>query len=319
MKAIRIHAWGSNDVVKLEQVELPRLQNDEVMVEVHAAGVNPIDYKVREGYFSSFMKDCFPFALGWDFSGVITEVNSTNTAFKKGDAVFGLIRFPQPAGTFAEYTTAPIIEICHKPTNINHLQAAATPLVSLTAWQGLFEYANLQSNQTILIHAAAGAVGQFAVQFAVWKGAKVIANASKASEELLKSQGVQQCIDYKSQRFDELVKAVDVVFDPIGGDNALRSLDVLKSGGKLITLLRTSQDEITQKAKAKNIDVHFMIVKPNGEQLREIAHLINDQVITAPMTKAFPLAEMKAALDCVQNGGVHGKVVIDIKTSAASL
>lgn len=319
MKAIRIHAWGTNDVVKLEQVDAPVLQADEVLVEVHAAGVNPIDYKVREGYFSAFMKDCFPFAMGWDFSGVVTQVNSANTTFKKGDAVFGLIRFPQPAGTFAEFTAAPILEICHKPNNIDHLQAAATPLVSLTAWQGLFEHANLQANQTVLIHAAGGAVGQFAVQFARWKGATVLANASQTSESLLKSQGVQQFIDYKSQRFDDLVKEVDVVFDPIGGENALRSLNVLKPGGKLITLLRASQEEITEKAKTKNIDVNFMIVKPNGEQLREIAHLINDNIIKTPVLKAFPLEETKAALDCVQSGNSQGKVVIKIKTGAVSL
>lgn len=310
MKAIRIHAWGSNEVVKLEQVDVPTLRDGEVLVAVHAAGVNPIDYKVREGYFASFMKDCFPFPMGWDFSGVVT--NSTNTTFKKGDAVFGLIRFPQPAGTFAEFTTAPIIEICHKPSNIDHLQAAATPLVSLTAWQGLFEHANLQANQTVLIHAAGGAVGQFAVQFAHWKGAKIYANASQSSEDLLKSQGIQQFIDYKSQRFDDLVKDVDVVFDPIGGDNALRSLNVLKPGGKLISLLRNSQDEITEKAKAKDIDVNFMIVKPNGEQLREIAHLINDGVIKTPVINAFSLEETKAALDWVQSGKSQGKVVIKI-------
>lgn len=313
MKAVRIHEWGNVEVVKLEKIETPTLKEDELLVAVHAAGINPIDWKVREGYFSTFMKDCFPFPMGWDFSGVVVDIRSSTSTYKIGDEVFGLIRFPQPAGTFAEYVAAPIAQVSHKPKKFNHIQAAATPLVSLTAWQALFEYADIQPNQKVLIHAAGGAVGQFAVQFAKYKGAKVIANASNATKELLISYGVDQFIDYKSEKFENLTKDIDVVLDPLGGAHSLRSLSVLKQGGKLIPLLRANEQEITEKAKEKDIHVTFMIVKPNGNQLNEIAHLIDDGLIQIAIEKTFPLEDVKSALNLVQTGHSHGKVVLKIK------
>lgn len=313
MKAIRIHQWGNLEVVKLEQAPTPVLNNNEVLIEVHAASVNPIDCKVRIGYLSALLTDCFPMTLGWDFSGVVQEVKSTSTQFKKGDEVFGLIKFPQPAGTYAEYLAAPIEQICHKPKTIDHIHAAATPLVALTAWQGLFEYAQLQAGQTVLIHAAGGSVGQVAVQLAKWKGAKVIACASETSKKILQAYGVDQFIDYKTEKFDEVLKNIDVVFDPLGGDNSIRSISVLKSGGKLVPLLRAKQEEVTEKAKEKNIDLTFMMVKPNGEQLDIISHLIDDQIIQIPVEKIFSLEDVKSAFELVETGHCHGKVVLEIK------
>lgn len=313
MKIARIHAWGNMDAVKIEEVDEPLPKEKEVLIKVYAAGVNPIDWKVIEGYFSAFMTDCFPFALGWDVCGKITRVGSGVTGFHEGDEVFGLIRFPQPAGTFAEYTTAPVEHLCLKPKKSDYVQAAAVPLVALTAWQALFENAKLSPNQTVLIQAASGAVGQCAVQLAKWKGAKVIAVGSSGSKNMLQSLGADHFIDYKTQKFEECVKEVDCVLDPIGGETAIRSLATLKKGGKMVMLLRHNLPEVTEAAKAKTIDVIPMIVTPNGAQLKEIAHLIDDGLIKTQIAKTFSLLEVKEALNLVKEGHTHGKVVLKVK------
>ena len=315
MKAVCIREFGNVDVVKIEDKEIPTIQNQyDVLVEVHAAGVNPIDWKIREGYFSDNSKDYFPFPMGWDFSGKIISIGNSVSKFKLGDEVYGLIRFFEPAGTFAEYVTAPSTQICLKPVHYDHVHAAATPLVSLTAWQALFEVANLQKNQTVLVHAAGGGVGQFAVQLAKWKEAKVIAVASSACSELLTSFGVDKFIDYKKEKFEDKIQNVDIVLNLVGDkDTALRSLNVMKNGGKIISFLGPHDPEVIAKAQEKNIEAVSMIVKPNGEQLGSITQLINDKLIKTTIEKTFPLDEVKVALNLVQNGHCHGKVVLKVK------
>ncbi len=315
MKAVCIREFGNVDVVKIEDKEIPTLQNEnDVLVEVHAAGVNPIDWKVREGYFSDNSTDYFPFPMGWDFSGKITAMGKNVSKFKLGDEVFGLIRFFEPAGTFAEYVTAPSAQICLKPANYDHVHAAATPLVALTAWQAFFEVADLQKDQTVLVHAAAGGVGQFAVQLAKWKGAKVIAVASSACNELLTSFGADTFIDYKKENFEDKLQNVDLVLNLVGDkDTALRSLNVMKKGGKIISFLGPHDPEVVTKAQEKNIETLSMIVQPNGAQLNSIAQLINDKLIHTTIEKTFALADVKAALNLVQNGHCHGKVVLKVK------
>ncbi len=208
MKIARIHSWGKSDVVKIDEVAVPFCNDDEVLVAVHAAAMNPVDWKVREGYFADSMKDPFPFPMGWDFSGTI-EVAGKQSPYKKGEEVYGLIRFPNPAGCFAEYVVAPITEISRKPNSMDHNHAAGIPLVALTAWQALFDTFNLQSHQKVLIHAAGGGVGQIAVQLAKWKGAFVAATGSLATKELLSSLGVDQFIDYQKEKFEEKIADVD--------------------------------------------------------------------------------------------------------------
>lgn len=315
MKAVCIREFGNVDVVKVEDKEIPTIQDQyDVLVEVHAAGVNPIDWKVREGYFSDNAKDYFPFPMGWDFSGKIISIGNSVSQFKLGDEVYGLIRFFEPAGTFAEYVTAPSSQICLKPVHYDHVHAAATPLVSLTAWQALFKVANLQKNQTVLVHAAGGGVGQFAVQLAKWKEAKVVAVASSACSELLTSFGVDKFIDYKKEKFEDTIQNVDIVLNLVGDkDTALQSLNVMKNGGKIISFLGPHDPEVIAKAQEKNIEAVSMIVKPNGEQLSAITQLINDKLIKTTIEKTFPLDEVKAALNLVQNGHCHGKVVLKVK------
>jgi NADPH:quinone reductase-like Zn-dependent oxidoreductase len=312
MKAVRIHEFGNVDVVKMDEVEIPQPMDNEVLVKVHGAGINPIDWKVREGYYAQFMENCFPFPMGWDFSGTITKVGKSSQ-YKIGDEVFGLIRFFEPAGTFAEYVCAPEHQIYYKPKNMDHLQAAATPLVALTAWQALFEVAELKANQTVLIHAAGGGVGQFAVQLTKWKGAKVIAVASESSRALLTTYSVDEFIDYHSERFENKAKSVDVVLNLVGdADTAMRSLQVMKAGGKIISFLGSHAPEVVAKAEEFHIDTPSMIVKPNGEQLKQIAHLIEDKVLAVKLEKQFSLSQVKEALNLVQTGHCHGKVVLKI-------
>lgn len=312
MKVVRFHEWGNVDVVKVEDIEPVQPKVGEVLVKVHAAGINPIDWKVREGNYAAYLSDCFPFPMGWDFSGtIISEGNYLS--FKKGDEVFGLIRFFAPAGTFAEYVTAPVTEICHKPTNIDHIHAAATPLVALTAWQALFEVAELQANQTVMVHAAGGGVGQFAVQLAKYKGAKVIAVASNASKDLLHSFGVDQFIDYQHSSFEDKAEDVDVVLSLVGDkDTAIRSLKTMKRGGKIISFLGPHDPEVVDLAKNKEVLTPAMIVKPNGEQLLKIAQLMHDDLLKTTVEKVFTLNEVKSALDLVQTGHCHGKVVLKV-------
>lgn len=315
MKAVCIREFGNVDVVKIENKETPSIQDEnDVLVEVYAAGVNPIDWKVREGYFSDNATNFFPFTMGWDFSGKIISLGKNATKFKVGDEVYGLIRFPQPAGTFAEYVTAPTAEICLKPIHYDHVHAAATPLVALTAWQALFELGDLQKDQTVLVHAAAGGVGQFAVQLAKWKGAKVIAVASSANHKLLASLGADMTIDYKKEKFEDKLQHVDIALNLVGDqDTALRSLKVMNKGGKIFSFLGPHDPEVMLKAQEKNIETVSMIVKPNGVQLGSITQLINDKVLKTTIEKTFPLDQAKAALNLVQNGHCHGKVVLEVK------
>lgn len=314
LKIARIHAWGQIDDIKIEEVTRPQPQENEVLIEVHAAGVNPIDYKVCEGYFSSWMNNCFPFALGWDVSGKVVALGKGVSQFKEGDEVFGMLRFPQPAGTFSEYVTAPIDQVILKPRSCDHIYAAAMPLVSLTAWQALFETAHLQPNQTILIHAASGGVGQFAIQLAKWKKAKVIAVGSASTKTLLEGLGSDQFIDYKADKFEDKIKEkVDVVLDPLADETSLRSLKVLKPGGKLVKLLSDYYDEAVEKAKANHIEVTRMIVKPEGKALAEMAHLIDDGLLKVKVEKIYPFLQIKEALKKVKEGHAHGKIVLQVK------
>lgn len=315
MKAVCIREFGNVDVVKIEDKKVPTIQDqNDVLVEVHAAGVNPIDWKIREGYFSNNFNGFFPFPMGWDFSGKIISIGNKVSQFKSGNEVYGLIRFPEPAGTFAEYVTAPSTQICLKPVHYDYVHAAATPLVSLTAWQALFEIANLQKNQTVLVHAAGGGVGQFVVQLAKWKEAKVIAVASSASSERLASFQVDKFIDYKKEKFEDKIQNVDIVLNFIGDkDTALRSLNIMRNGGKIISSLRPYDPEVLAKAQEKNIETVSMLVKPNGKQLGSITQLINDGLIKTTIEKTFPLDEVKMALNLVQNGHCHGKVVLKVK------
>src|SRR5437879_2452830 len=223
MKAVRIHAFGGPDVLRLEEVPKPKPKPEELLVRVYAAGVNPVDWKIREGRLG---KIPLPAIVGSDFSGEVEALGAETKDFHVGAAVFGVVG--EGSGSYAEYAVAPVSQVTEKPQGLSHFEAAALPIASLTAWQALFDTADLARGQKVLIHAAAGGVGHFAVQFAKWKGAYVIGTASAQHVEFVRLLGADEVIDYRRVRFDEVVRDVDVVFDTIGGDTQERSWEVLK-------------------------------------------------------------------------------------------
>jgi len=217
MKAIRIHNYGGPETLKYEDAPRPKPQAGEVLIRVHAAGVNPIDWKVREGEMKDFWPHKFPLILGWDLSGVVEKLGRGVSRFKIGDEVYGL---PDPTrgGAYADFIAARESEFSLKPKSLHHIRAGAVPLAALTAWQSLFDTGQLQPDQRVLIHAGSGGVGHFAVQLAKWKGAYVFATASTKNQDLLRKLGVDEPIDYTQQRFEDIARKIDIVLDTLGGE-----------------------------------------------------------------------------------------------------
>ncbi len=308
MQAVRFHSYGGPEVLVLEDVTRPRVNAGEALIRVHAAGVNPLDWKVRDGHAKAWLKHQLPLIPGWDVSGVVEEVAPDVTAFKAGDAVYGLLDFMRD-GAYAEYVAAHTTNLAHKPNSIDHVRTAAVPLTSLTAWQSLFEVAGLQPGQTVLIHAASGGVGHFAVQFAKWKGARVIGTASAGNKNFLLELGIDEVIDYRTTRFEEAVKNIDVVLDTIGGDTQQRSWPVLKKGGILVATLGISSPEAAREYGVRGEGV---MVRPDAAQLARIAALIDGGDLKPAVTEIMPLAEAAHAHELSQAGHVRGKIVLRV-------
>src|SRR6201981_1396678 len=262
MKAIQIHKYGGPEVLQYEDAPRPKPKAGEVLVRVHAAGVNPIDWKVREGEMKDFWPHKFPLILGWDLSGVVEELGRGVSRFKIGDDVYGL---PDPTrgGAYADYIVVRESELALKPDLLHHIRAGAVPLAALTAWQSLVDTGQLQPGQRVLIHAGSGGVGHFAVQLAKWKGAYVFATASTRNQDLLRKLGGDEPIDYTQQRFEEVARNIDIVFDTIGGETQERSWSVLKTGGALVSLVQPPSEE---KAKELGVRAAFLGAQPNGKQ-----------------------------------------------------
>src|SRR6201981_710439 len=271
MKAVRIHNYGGPEVLKYEDAPRPQPGEGEVLIRVHAATVNPIDWNVREGHMKDFWPHKFPLILGWDLSGVVEELGRGASRFKIGDEVYSV---PDPTrnGAYADYIVVRESELALKPKTLHHIRAAAVPLAALTAWQSLFDTAQLQPNQRVLIHAGSGGVGHFAVQLAKWKGAHVFATASTKNQDLLRKLGVDEPIDYTQQRFEDVARNIDIVLDTIGGETQERSWQVLKKGGALLSVV---QPPSAEKAKELGVRAAFLGAQPNGKQLAEIAQIID--------------------------------------------
>ncbi len=309
MKAMRLHAYGGPEVLVFEEAPRPQAGAGEVVVRVHAAGVNPLDWKVRAGHVKAWLQHKLPLIPGWDVSGVVEAVAPGETAVKVGDAVYGMLDFERD-GAYAEYVAARALILALKPNSIDFTQGAAVPLASLTAWQSLFEVARLQSGQTVLIHGGAGGVGHFAVQFAKWKGARVIATASAANESFLRELGADEVIDYRSTKFEKAVQDVDVVLDTIGGDTQLRSWQVLRRGGILVATLGISSLEA---ARDRGVRGEGVLVHPDATQLSQIAVLIDEGMVKPAVAKVLPLAEASRAHELSQTGHVRGKIVLQVR------
>jgi NADPH:quinone reductase-like Zn-dependent oxidoreductase len=311
MHAILIHRYGGPEELKYEETPDPVINPDDVLVRVYASGVNPIDWKVRQGLRKSADQRPSPAILGWDFSGVIEKTGSQVTSFKPGDEVYGR---PDSSrnGTYAEYVAVRAGEIARKPVSIDHQAASGVALAGLTAWQGLFDHGQLQAGQRVLIHGAAGGVGTFAIQFAKWKGAYVIGTASGKNTQFLEELGADEVVDYETTNFSEQLKDIDVVLDTRGGKVQADSLKVLKPGGMLVSTVGID-DEAAVRARGIR-GVKFM-AQSLPDQLQQIAGLIDAGKVIPVVSMILPLEDAARAHRMSEKGHVRGKIVLKVRES----
>jgi NADPH:quinone reductase-like Zn-dependent oxidoreductase len=308
MKAIRIHAYGNPETLTYEDAPLPEAGAGDVRVRVHAAAVNPVDWKIRAGYLASMISYQMPLTLGWDVSGVVDQVGADVTHLSVGDPVYSRPDITRN-GTYAEYAVVRASEVAAKPETLSHNEAAAVPLAGLTAWQALFDHAQLKKGERVLIHAGAGGVGSFAIQFAKWAGAHVIATGSAASEALIRDLGADEFVDYRAQRFEEVLAKVDVVLDTIGGETQARSIQLLNSGGRLLSVVGAPDAGALAKVGATG---GAFMVQPSSEELGSIAQLIDAGTVRVLIDSVFPLSEARAAHEKSQTGRAKGKIVLEV-------
>lgn len=330
MKAIRLHEHGGPEVLRYDEVPIPEPKPGEVLVRVHAVGVNPPDWYVREG-MSNVPPDLrpklsLPMIPGTDVSGVVAAVGADVDGFSVGDEVFGLLRFPTLEGSaYAEYVAAPASDLAPKPARVDHVHAAGAPMAGLTAWQFLIELGHdhpspfqaarhrpmaLNAETTVLINGAAGGVGHFALQLAKWKGARVIAVASGAHESFLRELGADEFIDYTKSRPEELAHDLDLVVDNVGGRDSSRFLRTLKRGGALYPVFPGDFDD--EEAAKLGVTVSATQVRSNGAQLAELGRLLDAGTVRTAIDSTFPLADARAAHERAARGHIQGKIVLTV-------
>jgi alcohol dehydrogenase len=333
MKAVIVDRYGSEAGVRVGEMPDPKVREDDVLVQVHAAGVNPVDSKIRNGEFKSFLRYRLPFILGHDVAGVVVRVGSRVRRFKPGDQVYAS---DGRAGAFAEFIAINEDEVAMKPAALTMAEAASIPLVGLTAWQALVERANLKKGQKVLIHAGSGGVGTFAIQLAKHLGATVATTTSAANVDLVKSLGADVVIDYKKEDFSQVLRDYDVVLNSLDNVTLEKSLRVLKPGGQLISIsgppdaafarsigaswvlrmiMSALSYRITAKAKGRHAQYSFLFMRANGSQLAEITSLIDDGIIRPVVDRVFPFASTKEAMAYVEAGRAKGKVVVSMRES----
>jgi NADPH:quinone reductase-like Zn-dependent oxidoreductase len=307
MKAVRIHDYGGAEEMRYEIAPRPTPGDGEVLVRVHAASVNPVDWKVRDGILREALPLDLPIVLGGDFAGVI---DAGTPGFPAGMAVFGMTSTPgYRLGAFAQYVAVRTSDIAPMPETLDYVQAASVPLAALTAWQAVFDRAELQRGQRILIHAGAGGVGGFAVQFAREAGAYVIATTSAANADYVRDLGADEIIDYRAVQFDTALSDLDVVIDLIGGETQARSYDVLRPGGILVNAWGAIMQEKADAAGVRGVKV---AVAANGGQLAHIARLIDSGRVRTTVCETLPLAEAATAFEHSKSGRTRGKIVLTI-------
>ena len=311
MKSIILKDFGGTDQLQMADLPVPGINDGEVLVQVKAISINPVDAKTRAGRGAAGQfKDADPKILGWDIAGVVNE--SGSDLFQVGDEVFGMVNFPGQGKAYAEYVAAPADQLALKPEGASFEDAAATTLAALTAWQAFADHGRLRAGQRILIHAAAGGVGHFAVQIAKHAGAYVIGTASAANREFILGLGVDVHIDYQTDKFEELVKDVDFVLDTLGGDIIDRSLKVIKKGGTIISINSGANDQVQEKAKTRGIFGGKMLVQSNGEDMQHLASLLEDGVLKPTVSMVFPFEKMAEAHAQIETGKTRGKIVVTI-------
>ncbi|WP_184048821.1 NADP-dependent oxidoreductase [Paraburkholderia sp. MM5384-R2] len=333
MKALTFKRYGKSPEIGFAEVARPTLKPDELLVEVHAAGLNPIDNMIPTGIFKPVLKFQLPATLGSDLAGIVTEVGSRVTRFKKGDAIFASL-FDLGTGSIAEFAVVPESAAALKPLNVDFMQAASIPMVGLTSWQALKERANLQTGQKVFIPAGSGGIGTFAIQLAKHFGAEVGTNTSTGNVQLVSSLGADEVIDYKKEEFEEVLRGYDVVLGTIRGDTIEKSIGILKPGGKIVSLVGPldaafararrlnfilrfvfglMSRKIIRLARKRNVTYSFLFVRPDGRQLSEIGELLKSARIRPVIDKVFSFEQAKEALEYLALGRARGKVVVKIK------
>jgi NADPH:quinone reductase-like Zn-dependent oxidoreductase len=308
MKAVVIHEYGGPEVLKYEDIPRPEPNDDQLLIRVIAAGVNPVDSMIRSGMFAKEGNRAFPIILGGDVAGVVEKVGSKIKKFKAGDPVFAYVSLDNSGG-YAQYALVTEREAAPKPKSLTYVEAAAMPIVAITAWQALIDTAKLSAGQTVLVHGGSGGVGSFAIQIAKARGAKVIATASTANQDFLKQLGADVAIDYTKQKFEDVAKDVDVVLDSIGRDTLARSYGVVKKGGLIVSLVARPKESELEKHGIRGAALN---VEPNSEELAEIGKLIDDKKIKVIVSQTFPLSEAMKAQEQVATGHTRGKIVLKI-------
>lgn len=332
MKAMIIDRYGKVPM-RMAEVPTPEINGYEVLAEIHAASINPIDFKIRDGKVKMLLKYEMPLILGNDFSGVITKVGSKVTRFKVGDEIYARPR-KNKIGTFAEYIAIHEDDIALKPKNLSFEEAASIPLVGLTSYQALHDIMQLQKGQKILIHAGSGGVGTFAIQLAKIMGATVTTTASEAGANLVTSLGADEIINYKTEKFEDILKNYDAVFDTIGGATLEKSFNIIKSGGNIVSasgmpnarfgkefgsgffktlLFSLASKKLTALEKKHNAQYSFLFMKPSGDQLRTIANYIEAGKIKPVIDRVFPFEDAQKAMEYSESGRAKGKIIVKIK------
>ncbi|HHB1651777.1 NADP-dependent oxidoreductase [Bacillus sp. B1-WWTP-T-0.5-Post-4] len=332
MKAMIIDRYGKVPM-RMAEVPTPEINEYEVLAEIHAASINPIDFKIRDGKVKMLLKYEMPLILGNDFSGVITKVGSKVTRFKVGDEIYARPR-KNKIGTFAEYIAIHEDDIALKPKNLSFEEAASIPLVGLTSYQALHDIMQLQKGQKILIHAGSGGVGTFAIQLAKIMGTTVTTTASEAGANLVTSLGADEIINYKTEKFEDILKNYDAVFDTIGGATLEKSFNIIKSGGNIVSvsgmpnarfgkefgsgffktlLFSLASKKLTVLEKKHNAQYSFLFMKPSGDQLRTIANYIEAGKIKPVIDRVFPFEDAQKAMEYSESGRAKGKIIVKIK------
>jgi len=304
MKAVRIHHFGDPSVLEVDEIDRAKPTGDQLLIHVRAASVNPVDYKIRQGGYPMVKEDKLPITLGRDVAGIVEKAAP---GFTVGDEVYAHLDWAD--GGYAEYAVVAPVGVALKPKSLDMTHAAAVPLAATTAWQGLFQHGNLQRGQRVLIHGASGGVGGFAVQFAKAAGVYVYATASGDGVQAVRDYGADEVIDYKKQKFEDVAKDVDLVFDLIGGDTQARSFAVVKPGGALIS---TVQEPDKAKAAEKQLTAKRYMAEPNADHLKRIGELIDAGKVKVVVAETFPLDQAPAAHASLQNDHPRGKVVLEV-------
>ncbi|MBV7506768.1 NADP-dependent oxidoreductase [Bacillus sp. sid0103] len=332
MRAMVIDKYGKVPM-RLTEMPTPEIDEYEVLAEIHAASINPVDFKIRDGKVKLLVKYKMPLILGNDFSGVVAKVGAKVTRFKVGDEIYARPR-KSKIGTFAEYIAIHEDDIALKPKNLSFEEAASIPLVGLTSYQALTDILQLQKEQKILIQAGAGGVGTFAIQLAKLMGATVATTASEAGANLVKSLGADEIINYKTEKFEEILKNYDAVFDTLGGEILEKSFEVIKRGGKIVSvsglpnarfgkeygsgffktlLFSAASHKLTELEKKHNVQYTFLFMKPSGEQLRIIANFIETGKIKPIIDRVFPFEDAQKAMEYAESGRAKGKIILKIR------